>query len=543
MRLPKEFWKKTKAEFLDKLKHFYVNRKKHFIWQLLPEKAANGAISLLAIMRHPFSSKDRKSFRAKLHLEKAVNAAINLLAIMRHPFSSKDRKSFRAILHLYVEGHKRSLSNEIKEEIAKATKYEPRLGDPFNISHSYVAPYRDSMNEAQRRMRDRITAASYETVVCVPWIRQGGADLVAGLFSASLQRLCPNGSLLLIRTDSPLFERPDWIPNGVDIVDLSDIFSSMKGEDAERLLCSLLVGLAPKRVVNINSRLCWMVFARFGQRLANVMSLYSYLFCWDLDKQGHKLGYPVEFYPNTAPAVSAFFTDTEFMKNELVQMFALPASMRNRIVTLHTPAQSQVESPSATERAIKRARHLGRPLVLWAGRLDRQKRFDLVQKIASRMPQVDFACWGEPLLDEPPDLSALPPNISMRGTFKVLDELPLSQCDAWLFTSEWEGLPTLLIELGAKGVPIVASAVGGVPELIDDKTGWPVKDIENVTEYIVALEQVIDHEEARLERVRKLQNVVRIKHSIAAYDSQLRSVLDNEPRPISQALARCSKTS
>ena len=146
--------------------------------------------------------------------------------------------------------------------------------------------------------------------------------------------------------------------------------------------------------------------------------------------------------------------------------------------------------------------------------------------IAAQMPDVDFKCWGSALLDASSKLSNLPSNLSLSESFKSLDELPLDRCDAWLFTSGWEGLPTLLIDLGAKGVPIVASAVGGVPELITPDTGWPITDIENIADYVSALRFVIAHPEIGCQRAKSLQSLVGTKHSQAAYDMRLSNTLD-----------------
>src|SRR5262249_44698013 len=49
----------------------------------------------------------------------------------------------------------------------------------------------------------------------------------------------------------------------------------------------------------------------------------------------------------------------------------------------------------------------------------------------------------------------------------------LGALDAVLLTSRTEGLPVALIEAGAAGLPVVARAVGGVPELVaHERTGY-----------------------------------------------------------------------
>jgi teichuronic acid biosynthesis glycosyltransferase TuaC len=50
----------------------------------------------------------------------------------------------------------------------------------------------------------------------------------------------------------------------------------------------------------------------------------------------------------------------------------------------------------------------------------------------------------------------------------------LAAADLLVLPSLREGLPTVLVEAGAMGVPVVASAVGGVPELLDEERGYLV---------------------------------------------------------------------
>ena len=70
--------------------------------------------------------------------------------------------------------------------------------------------------------------------------------------------------------------------------------------------------------------------------------------------------------------------------------------------------------------------------------------------------------------------------IARRGLVRVsyLGSLPheellrrLPTLDVLLMTSRWEGLPYILLEALCAGVPVVAAAVGGIPEVIRDGLG------------------------------------------------------------------------
>jgi glycosyltransferase involved in cell wall biosynthesis len=113
----------------------------------------------------------------------------------------------------------------------------------------------------------------------------------------------------------------------------------------------------------------------------------------------------------------------------------------------------------------------------------------------------------------------------MKGAFKALRDLPLGDADGWLFTSAWEGMPTTIIELGILGMPIVASAVGGIPELIDESTGWLVAPYDDIEGFISCLTDMIDQPEERIKRGANLQMRVQARHNMEAYKTALAQVI------------------
>ena len=135
-------------------------------------------------------------------------------------------------------------------------------------------------------------------------------------------------------------------------------------------------------------------------------------------------------------------------------------------------------------------------------------------------------CWGKAVLDQAPDMTRLPSNMTLMGVYTSLDELPLGDCDGWLYTSGWDGLPTILIEIAARGMPVVASAVGGVPELITPRTGWPVPADASAEDYVRALREMLAAPKARLARGQALLDLARSRHSAAQYRRQLDTILD-----------------
>lgn len=419
-------------------------------------------------------------------------------------------------------------SNVYEEIVRRAQAIDPSLGEPRTISEVYAAPFHDRVADAMAAILERIPAKSYGTIVTVPWLRTGGADLVACQVAGAVLEARPAEHVLLLRVDQQHLERPDWLPDRVDQVLIADLLDGLSGDQAESLLYALILSLRPQRVINVNSFKIWRTFERFGNRLSTKVNLYSYLFCWDQTPHGLRVGYPSMFYAATSPYLAGTFTDTNYLRDELVKMYRPPAAVAKATVPLFTPVRSAPTAKTMAELSLSRPTKNARPVVLWAGRLDRQKRFDLVQDIARLMPDVDFLCWGDALLDNPPEFHRSPRNLKLNPGFKNYSDLPLETADAWLFTSAWEGMPTILLELAIRGVAVIASQVGGVPEMADAETSFPVDDIDDPEAYVAAIRFALNNPQVRLERARAFQDRATRRHSTGAYVAKIKEVFDLE---------------
>ena len=119
--------------------------------------------------------------------------------------------------------------------------------------------------------------------------------------------------------------------------------------------------------------------------------------------------------------------------------------------------------------------HLGveRPTLAFAGRITRQKALGTGLAALERVADVDLLVAGDG-----PDLDAVRHAASERGLDGRVRFLgPLDRegvlavfraADAALLTSTWENFPHTVVEALAVGCPVIATAVGGVPEVVRD---------------------------------------------------------------------------
>lgn len=70
------------------------------------------------------------------------------------------------------------------------------------------------------------------------------------------------------------------------------------------------------------------------------------------------------------------------------------------------------------------------------------------------------------------------------------------QVDLFLSTSEWEGLPVAIMEAASFSIPIIATDVGGVSEIVlDGRNGWLLSNRLSGVELAKAIERWIDYPE------------------------------------------------
>lgn len=68
----------------------------------------------------------------------------------------------------------------------------------------------------------------------------------------------------------------------------------------------------------------------------------------------------------------------------------------------------------------------------------------------------------------------------------------LKAFDLFILSSRKEGLPYVLLEAGMAEIPVIASSVGGIPEIIQDKkNGLLVKKVSDTHELSVAIEKIL----------------------------------------------------
>lgn len=137
------------------------------------------------------------------------------------------------------------------------------------------------------------------------------------------------------------------------------------------------------------------------------------------------------------------------------------------------------------------------PVIGTLARLHEQKGhvylLDAVARLRRELPTIKVLVVGDGALRRPLEAQSqdlgLSDAVIFTGTRREVPEI-LALLDVFVLPSLWEGLPIALLEAMAAGLPVVATPVGGVPEVVvDGATGLlvPPRDPEALANAILAL--------------------------------------------------------
>ncbi len=381
---------------------------------------------------------------------------------------------------------------------------EKRLVDDiifYNVPHSRIGEYYLELC--------KLYGKNVSHIFLVPWIDRGGADIETINYIQALVNYNYANCVTVISTnnaDSPWAYK---LPDKVRFIEFGKKYSHLSEDEQEKLLTRLLIQMAPKVIHNINSDLGYKIFVKYGNALNSVSNLYASFFCTDITQEGKHVGYAFEYLPKCFDCLKAVAIDNKSFLNRLIETYAFE---KEKMHVHYQPIQidnKRVYSANINKKYID---------ILWAGRIDRQKRPDILIKIvqASQDLPFRFHVYGESVLDDDIFTCELikQKNVTYYGGYNQLSSLPIKQYDLFLYTSQWDGLPNVLLEAMSLGLPIIASNVGGVSELIiHDKTGFLIDPYDDIDRYVNCLKNIYNNRSLLTNIVNNAYELISKRHS------------------------------
>jgi glycosyltransferase involved in cell wall biosynthesis len=192
---------------------------------------------------------------------------------------------------------------------------------------------------------------------------------------------------------------------------------------------------------------------------------------------------PVYRVLTKVPAVT-FINNSRAGADDYADWIGIP---RDRIAVVHNAIDfgSRTRLNGDAARSLRNSFGLSHDAFVVGGvfRLCEEKRpltwIETAKLVSQQVPHAQFIIFGagpmQRLMEQKIDEAGLSERVILAGL--IADVLPaMSVMDVLLLSSSGEGLPNVLLEAQWVGTPVVATAVGGVKEAIDDAvTGWAIE--------------------------------------------------------------------
>jgi len=254
-----------------------------------------------------------------------------------------------------------------------------------------------------------------------------------------------------------------------------------------------------------------MVHANLVARLVRLLAPVPVLICTahSIDEKGQRASDRLRkmAYRLTDPLCDLTTQVSQAGLERYVRIGAVP---RHKIRYLPNGVDTERFRPDPELRACLRQELGLETAFAWlaVGRFDVPKDYaNLLQAfayVAQARPEAQLLIAGDGPLR--PSMEQLANDLGITDRVKFLGirrDIPalMNAADAYVMSSAWEGMPNVLLEAAASGLPIVATDVGGNSEVvIDGKTGFlvPPKDPEALAQAMVQLMGLPQEERRRV---------------------------------------------
>lgn len=183
------------------------------------------------------------------------------------------------------------------------------------------------------------------------------------------------------------------------------------------------------------------------------------------------------------------------------KIFALNENMKERM--LEAGAKSPIERVPIgvdTKKFFPRRKKTRELVLLFVGRFEPVKGINIFIEASKRFEGAKFVMVG----DKKEKLGEVPPSVNVKEKVPHSEMVNLyNWAYALVMPSYSEGLPRACLEALACGTPVIASKVGGVPELVlDGKTGFLIEP-GNVDQLVERIEELLENPKLAEEMGRK----------------------------------------
>ena len=337
---------------------------------------------------------------------------------------------------------------------------------------------------------------------------RGGTEKLIANYIKAIQDAHPTWKIAILSTQPFNQATFDYFKDlSVDMLDFGELTRGIGDYEKYIIWSRILIQSKVKRLHIVNDNYWYHWIAKHQTLiLKNNFQIYVSLFMREyVHEEGRVLSFADPDLIQIWPTVTKVFTDNQRVIEEALENNAFD---EKKMIAHYQPQDIDIiKEPTAV------GQH--KPIrILWASRISHQKRPDILKKIAEKLGN-NFSVDAYGIIERrqysPSYFNGS--KVTYRGPFNGIKSIPTNDYDLYLYTSQTDGIPNILMEIAAVGLPIVASNIGGIREFIRDNDTGLLADMENVDEYVNAIHSLAKNPKKAAEFVRNSQKLLQTQHS------------------------------
>jgi glycosyltransferase involved in cell wall biosynthesis len=380
-------------------------------------------------------------------------------------------------------------------------------------------------------------AGPFDEVFLLPFEGTGGAETFLRNVMFALHAARPDVRMLIVYGENGAERsRAHQVPPGSTVIDLGRRWPHVDAVSREIVALRLIESVAPTARLHLRDSVFAGGFFRTYWPVLRDHAVVYYRFSDAVSREGEELFHRAtgfNFVSAHIERLALVVSDTEMLVDRDRWRIGVRPERFQCLPSRCPPLVNE------SQIAVRTARRKGR--VLWASRLDSEKRPELLFHIAHRLaeaaPGVSIDVFGRAVLEQF-DVAAFDDieNLKYRGPYEGFERLDHAAYDCFLYTSWFDGLPNVVLEAMSAGLPVIAPAVGGIAEMVlDDETGIllpaPASDEVAARVYVNAIVRLLEDAALRTRLALTALRRLKARHGAQSHAERVRAIFfATEPR-------------
>jgi glycosyltransferase involved in cell wall biosynthesis len=377
---------------------------------------------------------------------------------------------------------------------------------------------------------DDVKAYTFSNVFIVPFFGKGGAErYIINIIKELLEIEKETHILVILGQHHPDNYWLDKLPNRVVAINLGQWFDEIGERGVAIITLKLIQSVGKTANLHIRDSAFGQRFlAAYGRALESNKRIF---YCFSQATRSDGVSQFIDpwrfrFIVDNLETIDLVISDNLALAQFDRQRIGITPERWRILPPLYEPAIDRGEALARVRRPSNR--------ILWASRIASEKRPSLIVAVAKKLieRQVDLLIEvrGECIAGFDPTEFEKYSCVAYLGAYDRFSDCA-NDYVAFMYTTSQDGVPNVLLEAAAAGIPIIAPDVGGISEFVEsDVTGVLLPDLFNeesmADAYVEALVSLRNDPDLRLRLASAAYDRVEMCCSRQAYRANLKRALE-----------------